>query len=202
MVLRAARNTMLLTLFLTTAACAPKALILEPGPLPLVPQPADRSEGVLWVSQTRDVRPEGQAGPKVGVLYSRFEKTPQVAYLEPKPEIYVKDQLARYLFNVGLEASQDAARGFAAVELEDFSLSEVPGSVWDEVKLRVAYTVRIYERSGREIANVRLEGTQQLKIPMDVERQIEAAFRDAVTDTFQSLSRSEAFKAALVELRR
>jgi hypothetical protein len=190
-------------LLLCCAGCAPKAVILEPGPVVLVPRQAAAEAGVLWVSDARDVRAANQAGPKVGTFFTTFRKAPQVVYVEPKPEIYVKDQLARHFFNIGLEAqTASAARGLVAVDLEEFSLVESPGSVWDEVRVRLAYTLRILDPSGQEVAKVRLEGGQKLKAPLDTKRQVEAAFRDALMDTFQSLSRSEAFRGALAALAR
>ncbi len=185
-------------------ACAPKAVVLSPGPVPMDPQ-VGRVEGPaawsLWVRDARDARPAGQAGQKVGVLYTRFEKTPQDAFLDQTPAQYVRDQLRRYLLHRGLEASsQDKARIFLDLELKDFSLEEKPGAVWDEVTVRVAYTVIFYDVSGAELGRVRLEAQAQITSPANTKKQVEKAFREALADTFRALEGSDEFTRAIQRL--
>jgi hypothetical protein len=182
--------------------CAQQAIILKPSPI-ATPAPVSREAASwsLWIAEARDVRPEGQTGSKVGTFYSRFRKTPQTGYLEPNPEVYVKYQLSRYLFARGWEASgPDTAKGYLRLSLEEFSMKEDPGSVWDATDVRVAYTVVISNRAGQEFGRVRLEGGAQAKSPLDTTRQVENAFRDAVADTLDALSRSEAFQKAVGQL--
>lgn len=184
------------------AGCAQQAIILRPGPIS-TPAPASRDAASwsLWIAEARDARPEGQTGSKVGTFFSRFRKAPQTGYLEPNPEVYVKYQLSRFLFARGWEASSpDGARGYLRLSLEEFSMREDPGSVWDTTTVRVAYTVAISDRTGREIGRVRLEGGAETKSPLDTKRQVENAFRDAVAETLDALSRSEAFQKAVGQL--
>jgi len=181
--------------------CAPKAVILTPGAVAM-PEGQPRNEGQaawsLWISEARDVRPEAQSGQKVGTLYTRFEKNPQVAYLEPAPAEYVREQLARYLLHRGLEASSaQNARILLGVELEQCSVLENPGSLWDELTVRVGYTVRLSEPGGRELGRVRLKGEAQRSSPVNGKEQSEAALRDALADTFGALERSDVFQRAI-----
>ncbi len=197
---RALRFGVAFVLSLLAAGCASKAVVLAPGLVPM-PEGQPKSGGEAawsaWVAQSRDARPEGQAGQKVGTLYTRFEKTAQVAYLEPTPAEYVRQQLSRYLLHKGLEASSgQVARVLLEVDLEECSLVENPGSVWDEITVRVGYTVRIMESGGRELGRVRLKGEAQRKSPGETKRQAEAALRDALADTFDALSRSDVFQKA------
>jgi hypothetical protein len=181
--------------------CAPKALILTPGAVPM-PEGSPRTEGQapwsLWLSEARDVRPQAETGQKVGTLYTRFEKTPQVAYLEPSPAEYVREQLSRFLLHRGLEASSvQNARILLGVDLEQCSVLENPGSLWDEITVRVAYSVRLSEPGGRELGRVRLQGEAQRNSPVDSKAQSEAALRDALADTFDALARSDVFRKAI-----
>ena len=186
----------------TLTGCAQQAIILRPGPI-ATSTPASRagSSWSLWVADARDARPEGQTGSKVGTFYTRFRKVPQTGYLEPNPEVYVKYQLSRYLLARGWEASgPETAKGFLRLSLEEFAMKEDPGAVWDTTSVRVAYTVVISDRAGQEFGRVRLEGGAETKSPLDTIRQVESAFRDAVADTLDALSRSEAFQKAVGQL--
>jgi hypothetical protein len=184
------------------AGCAQQAIILRPGPIsPPAAAGGSGSPWSLWVAEARDVRQEGQTGSKVGTFYTRFSKTPQIGYLDPNPEVYVKYQLSRYLFARGWEASgPETAKGLLRLNVEEFSMQEDPGSVWDTTKVRVAYSVAISDRAGQELGRVRLEGGAETKSPFDTKRQVEGAFRDAVADTLEALSRSEAFQKAVGQL--
>jgi hypothetical protein len=182
-------------------ACSPKAVILTPGAVPM-PEGQSQSEGQaawsLWLSEARDVRPQAETGQKVGTLYTRFQKDAQVAYLEPAPAEYVREQLARYLLHRGWEASSaQNARLLLGVDLDQCSVMENPGSVWDELTVRVAYTVRLMDPGGRELGRVRLKGEAQRNSPVDGKGQSEAALRDALADTFDALARSDVFQKAL-----
>lgn len=181
--------------------CAPKAVILTPGAVPMPegqPQTEGQAAWSLWLSEARDVRPEAQSGQKVGTLYTRFEKNPQAAYLEPAPAEYVREQLARYLLHRGLEASSaQNARILLGVDLEQCSVLENPGSLWDELTVRVGYTVRLMEPGGRELGRVRLKGEAQRNSPLNGKEQSEAALRDALADTFGALWRSDVFQRAI-----
>lgn len=190
-----------LALSLSAAGCSPKAVILAPGPVAM-PEGAIQASGdaawSVWVSAARDVRPEAQAGQRVGTLYTRFEKTAQAAFLEPAPAQYIQQELARYLLHRGLEASDAGrARFLLGVEVEDCTIQENPGAAWDELTVRVAYTVRITYADGREAGSVRLAGESQRKSPVDTKAQAEAAIREALADTFGALERSEVFQRAL-----
>lgn len=188
-------------LLLVAGGCASKSLVLAPGPVSM-PEGQQRAEGgqawSLWVAEARDVRPPGAAGQKVGTLYTRFQKNPQVAYLEPTPAEYVREQLSRFLLHRGLEASSaQSARLLLTVDLEECSVMENPGSVWDEITVRLGYTVRMADSGGRELGRVRLKGEVERRSPGEAKRQIEAAFRDALGDTFQALARSDEFQKAV-----
>lgn len=194
---RATRIAFVILLCAVSAGCASKAVVLAPGPVPM-PEAVRQADAVawsVWVSEARDVRPEAEAGQRVGTLYTRFQKNPQTAYLEPAPAEYVRSELSRYLLHKGLEASTaQGARLHLAVELEECSVIENPGSVWDEVTVRVGYSVRLADASGRELGRVRLKGEAQRKSPGETRRQAEAALRDALADTFQALARAEVFQ--------
>ncbi|NTU60618.1 MAG: hypothetical protein HGA98_06130, partial [Deltaproteobacteria bacterium] len=108
---------------------------------------------------------------------------------------------SRYLLSRGWEASgANNARALLSVDVEDFSFVEDPGVVWDNVGVKVVYTVRISNPAGQEIARVRLEGAAQFESPWDTDRQLEKALSSALSDTFESFSRSEALKSALGQL--
>ena len=188
-----------LALCLLAGGCASKAVILAPGAVPMAEgtkQAGDAAAWSLWVSSARDARTE--AGQRVGTLYTRFEKTPQPAYLEPAPAQYIQQQLSRYLLHRGLEASDAGrARYLLAIDVEEFKLQENPGSAWDELDVTVAYTVRVAHFDGREFGSVRLQGGSQRKSPMDTKRQAEEALREALSDTFDALTRSEVFQRML-----
>jgi hypothetical protein len=179
--------------------CASQVVMLRPKSIPTAGREAPQGHAwSLWVAETRDVRPPEKAGPIVGTFYTRLRKTPQTVYVEPNPEVYLKEQLSRYLLSRGWEASgPDKARALLRLEVEDFGLVEVPGAVWNTVDLRVVYTVRVSDRSGQEIGRLRLEGGSQVHSPIDTSRQVETGFRDAVADTFDALTRSEAFQRAV-----
>ncbi|MBI5018070.1 MAG: hypothetical protein HZB55_21610 [Deltaproteobacteria bacterium] len=181
------------------AGCAAQTVMLRPKPVPIGPREAPQGHAwSLWVAEARDVRPPDKAGPIVGTFYTRFLKSPQTVYVEPNPEVYVKEQLTRYLLARGWEASgPERARSVLRLEIEEFGLDEAPGAVWDTVNLRVAYSVRISDASGREIGRLRLEGGSQVRSPIDTPRQVENGFRDAVADTFDALTRSGAFQRAV-----
>ncbi|MDW7711572.1 MAG: hypothetical protein SCH98_13970 [Deferrisomatales bacterium] len=198
---RVLRIGLSLLVLAAVAGCASKAVVLDPGPVPM-PDGASRAEGghawSLWVAQARDVRPEGEAGQKLGILYTRFQKNPRGAYLEPSPADYVGEQLSRYLLHRGLEAStSQSARLLLTVDLEQCSVLENPGSVWAEITVRVTYTVHLAEAGGRELGRVRLQGEAQRKSPGDSKRQAEVALRDALADTFDALARSDVFQKAV-----
>lgn len=186
--------------------CAPQAVILNPGQVEM-PENAKRFEGPaawsLWVSGARDVRAPGKAGQKVGTLYTRFQQSPQTAFLDRNPEVYVKEQLSRYLLHRGLEASgPQTAKVDLTVDLEEFSMVEDPGALWDEITVRVAYTVNFSDTSGRDLGRVRLEGQAQVKSPLNSEKQTDKALGDALADTFDALARSEVFQKIIQEVSR
>jgi hypothetical protein len=189
---------------LACGGCASQAVVLKPDPIPFVAGGSGQRSAAawsLWVSQARDVREPGKSGPKAGTLYSRIRKSPQSAYVEPNPEVYIREQLSRYLLSKGWEASgSSSARALLHVEAEDFSFTEEPGSVWDNVSVRVVYTVRLFSPSGQELGHVRLEGASQFESPLDTERQLEKAFSSALADTFDSFSRSDALRSALAQI--
>ncbi|NOY46268.1 MAG: hypothetical protein GXP50_12585 [Deltaproteobacteria bacterium] len=185
-------------------ACAPKAVILDPGPVPMEAQPGwsdTPAAWSLWVRQVRDARPPERAGQRVGVLYTRFEKTPQDAFLEADPAAYVAQELRRYLLHRGLEASsQGKARIYLDLELREFSLEEVPGTVMDEIRVRVAYAVSFVDRGGNVLSKVKVEAENQVKSPGNTARRAEAAFREALMDTFRALAQSEEFRKVVARL--
>lgn len=182
-------------------ACAPQAVIVKPLPLATSGAPVAAPQGQawsIWVAEARDVRPAEKAGNRVGTFYTRFRKKPQAAYLEPNPEVYLREQLSRYLLSKGWEAaSQEASRATLRIDVEEFSVVEEPGSVWDVETVRVAYLVHVLDRSGRELGRVRLEGGGQIRTPGDSQAQVEEGFRSAVADTFEALTHSDAFARAL-----
>lgn len=191
-------RTLTACLALAAAGCAAKAVILAPVPVPM-PSAPDRTEGPLawslWVAEARDVRPPDQAGQKLGTLYTRFENTPQAAFLDRNPSVYVREQLSRFLLHRGLEASAaERARVLLAVDLEECSLVEVPGAVWDELTVRVGYTVRMNSPSGQELGRVKLGGETQVKSPLGTDKQAAKALADALADTFNAFTQSEAFQ--------
>ncbi|GAB6063472.1 hypothetical protein [Deferrisoma palaeochoriense] len=187
-----------------TVACAPKAVILNPGPVPMQAEPgwADTAAAwSLWVRSAKDARPPEKAGQRVGVLYTRFERNPQDAFLETNPAEYVAQQLSRYLLHRGLEASsQEKARLFVDVELQEFALEEVPGALWDEVGVRVAYTVAFVEPNGTVLGKVKVEAQNRIKVPGNTARRAEQAFREALLDTFRALDQSEEFRKVVERL--
>ncbi|RMG92290.1 MAG: hypothetical protein D6708_06730 [Candidatus Dadabacteria bacterium] len=187
-----------------TWGCAPKAVILNPGPVPMQAEPgwADTAAAwSLWVRGAQDARPPEKAGQRVGVLYTRFEQTPQDVFLETHPAEYVAEQLRRYLLHRGLEASsQEKARMLVDVELQEFALEEVPGALLDEVGVRVAYTVSFVEPNGTVLAKVKVEAQNRVKVPVNAERRAEQAFREALLDTFRALDQSEEFRKVLGRL--
>ena len=71
------------------------------------------------------------------------------------------------------------------------------GSVWDEISVRVAYTVKFYENNGAELGQVKLEGGKQVKVPVGSAKQAEQGLRDALADTFDALARSDVFEQIL-----
>ena len=83
------------------------------------------------------------------------------------------------------------------VDLEQCSVLENPGSVWDELTVRIGYSVRLMESGGRELGRVRLKGEAQRNSPMDTKAQTEAALREALADTFDALARSDVFQRAV-----
>lgn len=198
----------LLFLFATSLAafggCASQAVVLKPDPIPFATPAAGQNlpqTWSLWVAGARDNRAAGRTGPKAGVLYSRFRKTPQNAYVEPNPEIYVREQLARYLLKRGWEASSaGTARALLHIEVEDFSFVEDPGSVWDHIGVRVVYGVRILNAADQEVGRVRLEGASQFDTAGDTERAIEKALSSALADTFEAFSRSDVLRSALAQI--
>lgn len=181
--------------------CAPQAIIVKPGPVPTSGAPVAAPQGQpwsIWVAEARDARVPEQAGNRIGTFYTRFTKKPQAGYLEPNPDVYLRQQLSRYLLSKGWEASsRENARALLKLEVEDFSMAEDPGAVWDSLNVKVVYVVRVEDLSGREIGKVRLEGGSQIKTPGDAPAQVESAFRSAVADTFDALTRSDAFRRAL-----
>lgn len=189
---------------LACGGCAPNAVVLKPDPVPFAytgPGKQQAQSWALWVADARDIREQGKSGPRAGTLYTRFRKAPQSAYVEPNPETYIREQLSRYLLAKGWEASGAAsARALLHIDLEDFSFIEDPGVIWDNVGVRVVYTVRMTSASGQEIGRVRLEGAAQFESPWDTERQVEKTFSNALSDTFESFSRSEALRAALGQI--
>ena len=184
--------------------CATKAVVLSPGAVPM-PADADRYDGpAAWslsVSEARDARPPNKAGQRVGTLYTRFEKTPQPAFLEQNPEFYVKEQLSLYLLHRGLEASDPkSAKALLTVSVEEFSVTENPGSLYDEVVVAVGYTVHFADRENRELGVIRLEGSKQVKAAMKAKTDAEEAFREILADTFAGLTKSTDFNRILKEL--
>lgn len=195
---------LILCLSLSLAACAPKAVILDPGAVPAAMDQA-KAEGPaawsMWVTDARDARPPERAGQRVGTLYTRFKNNPQSAFLKMPPEQYVREQLSRYLLHRGLEASgRDTAKVLLSVDLENFSLVEKPGAMWDELTVQVGYTVHFSDPTGRDLGRVKVESGAEVKSPLDSIKEAEKAFRGALSDTFQALTRSEAFQAVVKNL--
>ncbi len=192
-------------LALAVGGCAPKAVLLTPvsAPLPEGATAEGPTAWSLWVASSQDVRPADRSGRLLGTLYTRFEKTPQDALWDGYPVDYLKAQLARYLLHRGLEASEAGrARVHLAIDLEEFSVTEVPGPMWDELTVKVGYTVRLNDPRGQELGRVKLEGLSVVKTPMAPERQVVTAFADALADTFGALTQSETFQTVLREATR
>jgi hypothetical protein len=195
-------SSMLLFLgILLFAGCASRTVILAPGPIPIAADEG-RLEGPLaWsvaVKEVIDARPQETRGERVGTLYRGLQEKPQAAFLSPPPPVYVKEQLSRYLLHRGLEASApEAAKIFLTVELTDFALVENPGRVWDQVLVRIAYTVRFSDRSGRDLGHVTLNAGKQIDVSLASETQAKKAFREALAETFRSLAESDVFLRVL-----
>ena len=198
------RNSLLLSsslALLLSAGCASRAVILAPGPIPVAADEG-RVEGPLaWsvaVKEVIDARPQETQGERVGTLYSRVQGDPQAAFLDPSPPVYVKEQLSRYLLHRGLEASTpETAKVYLAVDLSEFALVVNPGRVWDEVLVRIAYTVRFSDRSGKDLGHVRLNAGKQIDVSLGSENQAKKAFREALAETFRSLAESDVFLRVL-----
>lgn len=197
------RGAFLPLLLLSLSGCASQAVVLKPDAIPFTApakEPSSPQTWSLWVAGARDSRDPGKTGPRAGTLFSRVWNTPSSAYVEPNPEVYVREQLARYLLKKGWEASGAAtARALLYVDIEDFSFVEDPGVVWDHVGVRVVYSVRILNASNQEVGRVRLEGSSQFDTPLDTERELEKAFSAALSDTFEAFSRSDVLRAALAQ---
>ena len=183
------------------AGCAPKAVVLSPGPIPVgtdMERVTGPSAWSVWVRAARDARVAEAKGQKLGTLYTRFEKKPQEAFLDQEPQDYVAAELRRYLLHRGLEASSEAkATVLIDLDLLAFSLEEKPGSVWDEIAVNVAYTATLYRADGEELGRVKLESQSQVKAPTNTEARVEEAFREALADTFRALANSSVFRQAV-----
>jgi len=192
----------LLAVTLVTGACAPKAITLQPGKT----EWGEARDGgadawSLWVAEAVDRRP-GASANKVGLLYPRLQREPQTVNMEPAPASYMEEELRRFLLHRGLEASEARrARLHLRVEVTDFSLKEKPGSVMDEITVRVEYTVRFVTPLGAELGSLRLEGSSIIQTPVSARRKAEEGFRNALADTFKSLLASDVFNRLLVQVR-
>jgi hypothetical protein len=80
-------------------------------------------------------------------------------------------------------------------------MTQEPGSVWSEFRVRVAYTVRFTDREGRELGSVRLERSSESASVAPPQQQLEEAFRSALADSFEALARSSALRGVLEGLR-
>jgi hypothetical protein len=83
------------------------------------------------------------------------------------------------------------------VDLEQFSLTEKPGAVYDEVTVNVGYTVRLADAANRELGLIRLGGSKQVKAALNTRKDAELAFREILADTFSGLAKSEDFNEIL-----
>ncbi len=188
-------------LALLAAGCAPKAVVLSPGPIPVggdLERVTGPSAWSVWVRAARDARAPEFKGQKLGTLYTRFEKKPQEAFLDQEPQDYVAAELRRYLLHRGLEASSESkARVLIDLDVLAFSLEETPGSVWDEITVKVAYTATLYKADGEELGRVKLESESQVKAPTNTESRVEEALREALADTFRALANSSVFRQAV-----
>ena len=138
----------------------------------------------------------------MGLLYPRLQREPQTVKVEPAPVLYVEEELRRFLLHRGLEASEvRRAKLRLRVELTDFSLAEKPGSVMDEITVRVEYTVRFVTPQGAELGSLRLEGSSIIQTPVSARRKAEEGFRSALADTFKSLLASDVFGRLLTQVR-
>lgn len=181
--------------------CAQKAIILDPGPVPFADS-AESAQGAaawsLWVGDARDARGAESSGQLLGTFYSRFGGEPQAAYLAVAPEQYVREQLSRFLLHRGLEASAPGkARAFLNLDLTEFSVTETPGTVWDEVAIRIAYTVWFKTADGTDLGHVKLVGGRDIQVPVNAAKETEKAVREALGETFPPLVRSDVFQRVL-----
>lgn len=194
---RISRTLPLLFALLCAAGCTSRAVIIAPGPVSMPSGESQFQAPEAWsvlLKDVADMRPPDKAGERVGTLYSGFRQTTQAAFLDPRPAAYLKEQLSRYLLYRGLEASTpESARLYLTAGLEEFALVQNPGHVWDDVLVRVAYTVRFQDRSGQELGQVRLAGSKEVNVAVGLESKVKEAFRDSLLETFKSLARSDVF---------
>ena len=194
---------LLVAVALLVGGCAPKSIVLLPGKAEWgEAQEAGGDAWSLWVAEVVDLRSTAAEGAKVGFLYPRLQSEPQTVYVAPEPSRYVRDELSRFLLHRGLEASEGRrAKLHLRLELTDFSLTEKPGSVMDEITVRVEYTVRFVTPQGAELGSLRLEGSSSIQTPVSARRKAEEGFRDALAGTFAPLLTSEVFGRAMNQVR-
>lgn len=185
--------------------CASNKIMISPGDVTKTlstPPALDDASWSMWVNPAVDKRNAAEEERIVGTLYTRFKKTPMKAYLDKNPARYLQEQLSKYLLRKGHEASSsELAKAFLTINLTKFEVSEVPGSVWDELNISLSYQVKFSDRNDRELGQVLLDAGSTTKTPLRTKPEIENAFRQALADTFESLINSSEFKSIVQEVR-
>jgi len=183
--------------------CASNKILISPGEVTKTlstPPALDDASWSMWVNPAVDKRDAADEERIVGTVYTRFKKTPIKAYLDKSPALYLQEQLSKYLLRKGHEASTpELAKTFLTINLTKFEVSEIPGSVWDELNISLSYQVNFSDRTDRELGQVLLDAGSTIKTPLRTKPEIESAFRQALADTFESLINSSEFKSMVQE---
>lgn len=202
------RNSALILFYIFTFplfnGCATNKVVISPGDKAFAangPVSEGNAAWSMWVKQVLDQRLTGQDDRIIGTLYTRFKKTPLTAYLDRSPALYLHEQLSKYLLRKGYESSApELATVFITVSLIKFEVSEKPGSVWDELNIRLGYMVIFSDKKEKELGRVLLDAGSTIKTPLNAKTELENAFRQAISDTFESLSDSDEFKSIVKSL--
>lgn len=180
---------------------AGKVMKIAPPQLEL--EKSDTKAAEKWsffVRNVTDARPGKVAGTKnIGTADQRFSKDDATIELDREPTVYMREQVSRFLFLRGMEASSmERAKVFIDISVERFEVVRDSKSMADKTTFYIDFSARFFTRNGEELGTVTLSKNQWTKkvTPFGGEKQLGELVTNALAGGLISMEKSDIYMKA------
>jgi hypothetical protein len=199
-IVKGALIALVISLFVAPVAFA-KVLKVAPAQLEL--KDAQDKAADKWTFAIREVY-DKRAGEVVGtraigMADQRFSDEDAVIELDREPAVFLREQVGRFLFLRGMEASSLArAKVLVDLSLNRFELESDSKGLADKTTFNLGFTAKFITRGGDEIGSVTLNKSQWIKKVMlfGAEKALAELINSALVGSLESLEKNEIYLKA------